>query len=327
MATESTNHPAFDSEEHKILGGLNPTLGPDGESESLPGPTEEDIAAAPAPAPSPAPAPAPAAAAPAPAAPAAAPAAPAQAPAVDANAADTLAAPAGAPTPEEGGSARAALRASRRSESKLRERLKEAEAQLEKARKGEPIGDTEGGDADQITDEDLAELESNFPALAKVAKATRAVQQQIAKVAPARVDPPNDEFEPAQYAPAMQEVIDSVPQLQAWQYDPSPDAQAKFLRAVEYDSALTVDPDWKDKPVVERIAEAARRSQAALGGAAAPAPAPNRTDPAQAIASAPAATPKSISDFRGGAPATDPGGLDFRRMSDEAVMASLPDQG
>ena len=129
----------------------------------------------------------------------------------------------------------------------------------------------------------------------------------------------------------MQAVIDGVPDLLEWQYDPN--AQDKFARAVEYDSALALDPDWKNKPVAERFAEAAKRTREAFGqGQPAPtgdptpkpaAPAATRIDPAVALANAQETGPKGISDFRGGPPSPDPT-LNYSRMTDEQIMASLP---
>lgn len=175
-----------------------------------------------------------------------------------------------------------------------------------------------------ITDEELADLDANFPLQAKVVRKQRELEEKIAKAAPAPA--PSAEFVPVTYSPEVQAVIDEVPDLLAWQMDPN--GQANFDRAVEYDKALMVDPDWKSRPPVERFAEAARRTKAAATPAPAPAatpaaPAAPRLDPAAALAAAPQEGPKGISDFRGGAPGTEPS-LDYSKMSDEAIMASLP---
>ena len=164
---------------------------------------------------------------------------------------------------------------------------------------------------------------------AKLVRRQREIEAKLATASPAPA-PPSQDFEPLSYSPAVQEVIDSVPDLLAWQYDPN--AQDRFQRATEYDKALMHDPDWKGKSPTERFAEAAERTKRAFGAAASPSPAPApspsaaaaavRLDPAAAIAEAPASGPKGISDFRGGAPAA-PTPPDYSPMSDEEVMASL----
>lgn len=307
-------HAAFDKDEQEILGKLVPegaTV-----NEPLAGLPAADSSAADATAAAPA-----VAAAPAPATPAAeAAAAPAAAPA-SAPAADTTSAPAAAPAPQ--GDTRAALRAARHAEKRLRDENLRLNQELEDLKAGN------GPVSTAISDEELAQLEEDFPLQAKIVRRQRELEQKLAQQPAAA--PASTEFEPLSYDPAVQEVIDSVPQLVAWQYDPA--AQDKFDRAISYDKALVLDPDWKDKTAAERFAEAARRTEAALApapqppsGAPAPAAAPAaaRTDPATVIANAPVEGPKGISDFRGGAPASLTPAPNYAGMSDEAIMASLP---
>lgn len=198
---------------------------------------------------------------------------------------------------------------------------------METLRKNAPASNT------QVTDEELAALEEDFPLQAKIVRRQREIEARLAN-APAPAPSSTPEFEAPSYDPAVQEVIDSVPQLVAWQYDPA--SQEKFQRAVSYDKALMVDPDWMGRTVAERFTEAARRTEAALAPAAAPAatpsaapaapaaPAASRLDPAQVVAGLATEVPKSISDFKGGAPATTPPSVNYAQMSDEAIMASLP---
>ena len=209
------------------------------------------------------------------------------------------------------GDVRAALRASRRSEKRAQEEIERLRQENEALKQGKAPVNT------QITDEDLAQLEADFPLQAKIVRRQRELEQQLAQVKPPEPDP---EFQPLSYDPAVQEVIDSVPDLLAWQYDPA--AQDKFLRAIEYDKALQVDPDWKDKSFTERFAEAASRTKKAFAQTATPTPAVTRQDPAAAIENAPVQGPKGISDFRGGGPATPPKPR-YADMSDEDIMASL----
>lgn len=232
------------------------------------------------------------------------------------------------PTPQaaqqQTGDIRGALRASRRQEKALRERVQELERQNEELKAGK----TPVNDSNDLTPEELEELRVDFPAQFKVYQETQRVKQQLEAIRP----PPqaaDPEFQPRLAPPEVQTLIDEVPTLVSWQHDPQ--AQDKFDKAIEYDEALRHDPDWKGRPVVDRFNEAARRAAAAFG-LATPAPsqaahaAATRIDPAQAIAGAQVAQPKGISDFPGGAPANAPT-IDYSRMSDEAILASLPVQG
>lgn len=312
--SEPTTHAAFDSSEQQILSTLVPE-GADA-NEPLDGlPTAADPAATASAAPA-------VVAAPAPATPAVdAATAPAAASAEAAPAAEPASAPAAAPAPQ--GDTRAALRAARHAEKRLRDENQRLADELNDLKARNPQPDT------AISDAELAQLEEDFPLQAKIVRQQRELERRLA-VQPAPRQAAT-EFEPLSYDPVVQDVIDGVPQLVAWQYDPA--AQDKFGRAIEYDKALALDPDWANKPMAERFTEAARRVEAALGSKPAASPTPSaapaaaapatRIDPAAAIAAAPAAGPKGISDFRGGAPANPPV-TNYAGMTDEQIMASLP---
>lgn len=290
----ANSHAAFDKDEQEILSALVP------ETEAV----EEGQVAQPAEV-----------------------AAPAEAqPAAEVPAAATTEAPAAevaqqeapATTEQPHGDPRAALRASRRAEKRLRDDLDRLRQENEalKAGKGTQTADT------SVTDAELAELEVDFPLQAKIVRKQRELEQQLATTAKTQ-EAPATEFEPVSYDPAIQEVIDNVPDLLAWQYDPA--SQDRFARAIGYDRALAVDPDWKSRDITERFAEAARRTKAAFGSTTPTpaAPAAPRSDPAAVIAAAPLAGPRGISDFRGGAPGNSPT-INYQGMSDEQIMASLP---
>lgn len=297
-------HPSFDAEDSEVLKNLVPEGAEPGTPASAV-PDDKEPSTAPAPGDGAAPAPEPAAPAPAPAdTPAPAPA-PAPEPA-----------PSPAPAPaNEGGSAKAALRASRREERRLRSELERLQQENKALKNGQPTKD-----GLELTDEELEDLKVNFPTHYKIAMTARQLQDNLKQQRQA--DPiQQEDFEPPRYDPAIQEVIDQVPQLQAWQYDPA--SQDKFARAIEYDQALEIDPDWKSKPAAERFAEAARRAAAATAPTPSAAPAAPRLDPAAVIDAAPTDTPKGLSDLRGGGPANAPA-LDFSRMSDAEIMAALP---
>jgi hypothetical protein len=318
---------SLDPEDQAILAALTPE-GAEPDTPPSFGVDEDDATRGAA-----APAAAPAAAAPAPAAdpatadaPAAPAASPAAAPAPAASAPAPGASPAPAPADgggQPGGDPRAALRHARRNEKRLydeNERLKARLAELEKGGNASP---SSNGQTDPLamSEAELAELEANFPVQAAVIKRMRAMEAQMqAAAAPAAAAPAADWEAPA-FKPEVQAVIDQVPQLLEWQL--SQNHQDKFELAIEYDASLVRDPLWKNKPVVERFAEATRRAAAAAGAASpAPSPADRQAAAAAAIANAPATAPKGVSDFRGGGPADAPR-LDYARMTDEEILASL----
>ena len=288
------NHPAFDKDEQAILSALVPELKPMEEVQpdqpgDTPTPTEAKAASE----------------------------------ATTANeqaqtSAPAVATPVAEATPPKG-DPRAALRAARYSERKLREELEVLRQENEAIKQGKGPVDT------SITDEELAELEESFPVQAKIVRKQRELEQQLAqsRTAPSTEFEQSAEFEPLVYDPKVQKVIDQIPDLVAWQEDS--ESQDKFLRAIQYDKALCVDPDWQDRSPAERFEEAARRTKAAMSPPPTPSSAAkaHRNDPANVIAEAQANGPKGISDFRGGAPATAPAS-NYKGMSDEQIMASLP---
>ncbi|MDB5732327.1 MAG: hypothetical protein JWQ03_2222 [Variovorax sp.] len=310
---------SLDQDDRNILGSLQPEGAEPGTPPSFGISPEELAVAAPTAAPAePAPAaPAPAPAAPAPAAPAQAPA-PSAAPAPAATAAPTPS-PAPAPAEGQGGDPRAALRHARRNEKRLASEVDTLRKQVEELQA--KVGTNGGSDTSiaEMTDDQLAELEENFPVQAALVREVRALKAaQAPAQAPARA---TTEWEAPVFPPVVQEVIDAVPQLQAWQFSQAD--QDKFALAGQFDDALRIDPVWRGKPAVERFNEAVRRTQEHLGASIAPAPPPApRQDPAIAIANVPVATPQGISDFRGGGPAAAPA-LDYSRMSDEQILGSL----
>lgn len=221
--------------------------------------------------------------------------------------------PAQAATPQ-GGDLRAALRASRHAERRARQELERTQQELEDLRAGKAPVDT------NISDDDLIQMQQDFPLQAKLVLRTRQLEEEVASLRKPSA-PAEPEFTPPSYDnPAIQEAIDQVPQLVAWQYDPN--AQDKFQKAIATDSLLLTLPEWKDKSLEERLVEVTRRVQVELSPAPKPA---QRLDPDAVIANAPVQKPQQISDFRGGAlpNATTP---DYSRMTDEEIMRSLPKQ-
>lgn len=110
---------------------------------------------------------------------------------------------------------------------------------------------------DQIADlspEQLEELAEDYPGIAPVIKLLSAKLNAI-------------ESTTRQSTPATNPVeaaLNAVPDLLAWK-DGDED---RFSFAVTVDQKLQSDPAWKDKPLNERFAEAAKRTRAAFGDAA-----------------------------------------------------------
>ena len=110
---------------------------------------------------------------------------------------------------------------------------------------------------DQIADllpEQLEELAEDYPGIAPVIKMLSAKLNAI-------------ESTSRQSTPATNPVeaaLNAVPDLVAWK-DGDED---RFSFAVTVDQKLQSDPAWKDKPLNERFAEAAKRTRAAFGDAA-----------------------------------------------------------
>lgn len=216
----------------------------------------------------------------------------------------------GAAAPEQQaaqqGDTRAALRAARRDAKRANERAAQLEQEIADLKAGKPPVAT------QVTDEELAELDENFPVAAKLAREVAALKAQLQQAAK---DAPKDDFEPVRYDPDLQEVIDSVPDLVAWQYDPQ--AQASFHAAIEMDKYLNSLPEWRDKPLNERLAEVTRRVKAN-----APPGEPKR-DPQAVIDALTVDGPQRIGDFKGGMQ-PDKSTPDYSRMTDEEILATLP---
>ena len=284
-------HPAFDSEEQEILSQI--TADDDGEMQAA-----ADAPPAEATAPAAEPAPATEATAPAPA---------------EAKPADEA-----PPAEQNQGDVRAALRAARRAEARTRAELERLRQENEQLRKGAPVAASE----EEFTPEELEAMKVDFPAQYKLYVKQQELAQQIAETRAKAQPAASTEFQPIEFDPATQELVDQVPDLLNWQHDPA--SQDKLQRAIAYDAALERDPDWADKPLIERFAEAAARTRRAFGAAPAPAAtAATRTDPAAALAALKTNGPKAISDFGGTHPASAPE-IDFTQLSDEEIMARLP---
>ena len=184
----------------------------------------------------------------------------------------------------------------------LQQQLEQAQARIQELQgKG-----TEQQQADalaDLTDDEIAAAEADFPLLAKVARRLKAAPiQQAPASAPAAapaapaVDP-QDEADDT--AAAVHAALTAHPLLSSWQQK----GGVVWGRAVELDDAIKADPTWANKPLTERFGEVQRRLAGELGVAVPPA---QQTQPAPAPA--PATTPEpanfrpnTLSDLGGGA--------------------------
>jgi hypothetical protein len=229
------------------------------------------------------------------------------------------------PTPEAGaaaaaepakpqGDVRAALRASRRAEQRARDEADRLKREVEELRSKVPA---QQAASDELTDEEIAQAEKDFPLLGKTARFVKKAQaQQPAAAAPAAQ--PNTEFVPLTLPPQVQDVVDATPDLLAWQYDPD---QSRFELAIQVDTLLQKHPAWASKTFAERAQEVVNRVTAELGNQ----PAPTRQDPAAVLAAVPRQTPDTLSHLGGGGGKQPeaPTLQRYQAMSDEAIVADL----
>lgn len=166
---------------------------------------------------------------------------------------------------------------------------------------------------DQIADlspEQLEELAEDYPGIAPVIKMLSAKLNAI-------------ESTSRQSTPATNPVeaaLNAVPDLVAWK-DGDED---RFSFAVTVDQKLQSDPAWKDKPLNERFAEAAKRTRAAFGDAAHAAEQSGKPAAGKEPPSAKTKIPDSPSDIGGFNPA--PGRLTAEAaeaLPHEVLMAKM----
>lgn len=224
--------------------------------------------------------------------------------------------PAAQPThepPQPGGDVRAALRASRRAEQRAREEAQRLRDEMAALKQKLPA---ETQEADPFSEDEIARAERDFPLLGRTARFVKAQMGNTAPAAPAQ-PPAAAEFVPPLLPANVQEIVDSSPDLLAWQHDQD---QARFALAKSTDALLLEHPHWREKPMAERFAEVVRRVKAELGT---PQPAP--ADPRQVLASIPRRTPETLSHIGGGGgPQPEAPALDrYMKMSDDDIVADL----
>lgn len=229
-----------------------------------------------------------------------------------------------APAPQQPqGDVRAALRASRHDARAERERRVAAETELERLRSSAPPPPTDDGG---LTADELRELQSDLPVVAKLASELERLRKQVASTPPAApVAAPavkSGFVPPIQDDPDVQGAIDENPDVLAWQHNPD---QTAWKYVVSQENMLQSHPVWATKTLPERLAEAARRVKSELSPSSAHPPTPDEIA-AAAAAAATARAPNTLSDITGGgSPKTPAPGLEqFMKMkTDEEILDAV----
>jgi hypothetical protein len=228
-----------------------------------------------------------------------------------------------------------ALRASRRAERRAKEEAarerqarEEATRELEELRKKVPDQAQTGVQSD----DEIAQLEEDFPEAAAIIKRERAARLEAERRASeaAGASPQQEaapEFEPEAFPDEVQASIDQVPDLMAWQYDPA--RQQEFQLAKAADALLQQHPKWAGKPMHERFAEVVRRVKAELLDPSTQEQQPTGNS-GRAVAAAKAASaqrpaPETLSDLGGGTTVSTASNLArYQAMkSDDDILAEL----
>lgn len=176
-----------------------------------------------------------------------------------------------------------------------------------------------------MTDEEIADLEADFPAVAKVAKANRALAAEVQTLRSQNTAVRQVEVTERTN---VQPLIDALPLLAQWQAK----GGVAWDAAVAMDKQLEADPQWAERPLGERFAEVQSRMAAEFGIAVpqvttpspAPAPAPKAGPAAAPAQPEPKTVMPTLTDFNGGAPATDPmAGMPVGKMVDTAMNMDM----
>lgn len=221
--------------------------------------------------------------------------------------------------------ARREAQAERQAREAAEARAADLEQQVADLRAGKKPTTAEGED---LTPEQLAEIETDFPALAPlVAKVKRDSEELKAMRKPAAAPAASQEAEDT--SDPLQDAIDSVPLLAEWQAS----KDEKWERAKAIDRALEGSPKWKGKPLEDRFAHVARQVAGEFDIPVDDEPAPDTTStnkppakagkqpPEKVIQAAARTAPNTLSDFKGGAP--DPSRDAIDRMPPQRMLARM----
>ncbi|HFO8483757.1 TPA: hypothetical protein ACHK1E_004884 [Escherichia coli] len=117
---------------------------------------------------------------------------------------------------------------------------------------------------EKISDEKIARIREMYPeigdAVASLIRKNNYLESRVQQSAQQAEGHGGEDLSP------VLDAMNAVPVLKTWQ-NSDPD---RFSVAVSIDGKLQNDPAWKDKPLTERFAEVARRTQLAFGEASEP---------------------------------------------------------
>lgn len=209
------------------------------------------------------------------------------------------------------GDPRAALRATRRAERRLREDNERLRQELEQAR-----GTT--ANQEQV-DPDLALLADEVPAAAPVIKKLLdEIKELKGQTAAQKTEAAAPAFVPEKLDPAAEKLLELNSDIEDWHADAA--RQTEWQLAKQIDGVLYVHPQWKDKPPAERMAEVARRVKQELGSAPST---PQTTTPARRASEPTERGIETLTDLRGGVAPSNTGPDFYSMKSDDEVMAAL----
>lgn len=180
--------------------------------------------------------------------------------------------------------------------------LADLQAKLDAAQAGAP--GTAAADGVTMTPEELAEMQENFPVMAK---AYQAMQAELARVQSVATEQQRTQqaIQQGELARTVQDHIDANPKLAHLQAsDP-----VAWKRAVEIDDQLRSNPATANLPMAERFTKAAAAYEAIYGAINVPATTATQEKPAtpaaaktvdEVLAQAKPTAPRSLSDLPGG---------------------------
>jgi hypothetical protein len=174
----------------------------------------------------------------------------------------------------------------------------------------------------------LADVERYAPEAASFIKDILAERDELLKKQPKPVEAIEEpEFVPERLEnPEVQDVVDSLPELSAWQM--TPEGQDNWNRAKQIDTLLRESPKWKGKPLADRLAEVIRMRKDELGEPSTPeVKKPTAADALAKIRTVAKTAPVSVSDVRG---KSKPTTLTSKRaewagMTNEQLLAAMPE--
>lgn len=152
------------------------------------------------------------------------------------------------------------LEGSRKRATALEEQLRATQDELQALKEGKSAEERA-----LLSEEDLAAVEAETPALGKV---LRALQKEVTTLREEAVERQQAVTTQSQDAvrQQMQQAIDANQDLARWQVaEPDTPEARRWQRAVDFDRELRQDPDWQDKPMQERFAEAERLTKLRFG--------------------------------------------------------------